>query len=58
MKTLIFIFVLIKNFLQKEELIMMVEVTRHGVRNYNEKSNGSIDVGFTQVGYDESVQIG
>lgn len=47
MKTLIFIFVLIKNFLQKEELIMMVEVTRHGVRNYNEKSNGSIDVGFT-----------
>ena len=34
---------------------MVVNITRHGVRNYNEKSDGSIDVGFTKIGYDESV---
>lgn len=37
---------------------MVVEITRHGVRDYNEKNGGSTDVGFTKIGYDDSVKIG
>lgn len=37
---------------------MVVEITRHGVRDYNKRDSASSDVGFTKIGYDDSVKIG
>lgn len=50
--------VLIKQFIFKEELIMVIDIIRHGVRDYNLKQNSLADVGFTKIGYDNSIKIG
>ena len=52
------LFLIFYQVILKEELIMMVEITRHGVRNYNQKNNSSTDVGFTRIGYEDSIKIG